>query len=154
MANDQQFKTRSRIVATRGVAEYRDTIPHLVQPSDVVLEVGCEWGTTTVELARVAGRVTGSDVSARCIERARRDHPDLDFAVLDAFDVMAVARQGVPYSVIYLDLSGISGYRGLLDLIALLNTYAAVLQPRLMVVKSGALKHFSTLCTPWSMSRD
>jgi protein-L-isoaspartate O-methyltransferase len=149
MANDHQFKTKSKIVATRGVAEYRDTIEHLIEPADVVLEVGCEWGTTTVQLARAAGRVIGTDISLRCVERARHDHPELEFAVLDAFDVMAVARQDIPYSVIYLDLSGLSGYRGLLDLIALLNTYAAVLEPRLMVVKSGALKHFASLCTPW-----
>src|ERR1700754_847058 len=98
MANDQQFKTRGSIVATRGVAEYRATIPQLVRPADTVLEVGCEWGTTTVRLAATAGRVIGSDISQRCIDRARHDHPGLEFAVLDAFDVMAVARQQIAYT--------------------------------------------------------
>ncbi|MGW5364174.1 hypothetical protein [Actinopolymorpha pittospori] len=48
-----------------------------------------------------------------------------------------------------MDLSGLSGYRGLLDLMALVNTYAAVVGPDTVVVKSGALKHFAQRCTPW-----
>lgn len=63
MANDQQFRTRTGYVATRGVKEYRETIPHVVSESDSVLELGCEWGTTTQLLARRAGLVIGADVS-------------------------------------------------------------------------------------------
>ena len=46
-------------------------------------------------------------------------------------------------------MSGISGYRSLLDLIALLNSYASVLRPEAIVVKSGALKHFASRCIPF-----
>src|SRR6516164_9086058 len=56
MANETQFKATTRIIATRGVREYRETIPAVVGPSDHVLEVGCEWGTTTAVLARYAAR--------------------------------------------------------------------------------------------------
>ena len=56
----------------------------------------------------------------------------------------------MPFSAVYIDLSGLSGYRGLLDLIALLSTYAALLEPRVIVVKSGALKHFALCCQAWS----
>lgn len=52
MANDNQFKSRARYVATRGVKEYRATISHLVRPDDIVLELGCEWGVTTALIAR------------------------------------------------------------------------------------------------------
>jgi hypothetical protein len=51
--------------------------------------------------------------------------------------------------MVYVDLSGVSGYRSLLDLIALLQMYATVLRPHTMVVKSGALKHFASHCTAW-----
>jgi hypothetical protein len=44
---------------------------------------------------------------------------------------------------VYMDLSGLSGYRGLLDLIALINNYGSLLRPDTIVVKSGALKHFA-----------
>jgi hypothetical protein len=149
MANDAQFKTRTRYIATRGVREYRDTIPAMVSAEDVVLEVGCEWGTTTSLLARCAGEVVATDISRECIERARTLHPGLDFRVLDAFDIKAVLALGRPFSKVYMDLSGLSGYRGLLDLIALLNSYAAVVSPETIVVKSGALKHFARCCTAW-----
>ena len=47
MANENQFRLRTRFVATRGVQEYRATIESLVTPDGVVLELGCGWGSTT-----------------------------------------------------------------------------------------------------------
>ena len=149
MANENQFRARTQFVATRGVREYRETIPSLICAHDVVLEVGCGWGPTTAELARHAKEVLGTDISRECILRARSLHPTLDFRVLDAFDLRAVLALARPFTAVYMDLSGLSGYRGLLDLIALLNTHAALLRPRVIVVKSGALKHFAQHCSPW-----
>jgi trans-aconitate methyltransferase len=149
MANERQFMTKTRYVATRGVREYRATIPILVNADDVVLELGCEWGTTTEVIARYAGRVIGTDISGQCVDRARKLRPELEFRTLDAYDVMTAHAMAVPFSKIYVDLSGLSGYRGLLDLIALLNTYSAVLEPGTIVVKSGALKRFAQRCTAW-----
>lgn len=51
----------------------------------------------------------------------------------------------------YLDLSGLSSYRALLDVIALLTMYATVLRPDTIVVKSGALKHFVAHCAAWPL---
>ncbi|TMC03910.1 MAG: class I SAM-dependent methyltransferase [Chloroflexi bacterium] len=136
MANDNQFKTKTAFVATRGVREYRATIPHVVRPDDSVLEVGCEWGTTTALLARHARSVLGTDVSRECLARAREIHPDVEFRPLDAFDLRAVLDLGRQFTAVYMDLSGLSGYRGLLDLVALLNAYAAVV--------------FATRCRAWS----
>ena len=149
MANDSQFKFPSRVVATRGVSEYRATIDSLVQPSDVVLELGCEWGPTTVLLAKRCSLVIGTDLSPVCIERARLSHPDLRFEVLDAFDARAALDLGVDFTKVYIDLSGISGYRSLLDAISLVTMYATVLRPDTVVIKSGALKHFASRCVPW-----
>lgn len=152
MANEHQFKLRTHFVATRGVREYRESIPSVIKPADRVLEIGCEWGTTTVQLAQHCREVIGTDVSIDCITRARSMHPELQFATLDAFDVRAALDLPQPFQKIYIDMSGISGYRSLLDLIALLTMYATVLQPEVIVVKSGALKQFATLCQPWRPS--
>ncbi len=149
MANEPAFRLRTQFIATRGVKEYRATIPAVVRADDVVLELGCEWGTTTALLAPRCREVIGADVSPACIERARQYHPDLTFAVLDAFDVRAALALGRSFDLIYLDLSGLSGYRALLDAIALLTMYATVFRPRAIVVKSGALKHFAAHCQPW-----
>ena len=149
MANDQQFKVDTRFVGTRGVAEYRATVPHLIEPDDVVLELGCEWGMTTRVLAQRARTVIGTDVSEKCIQRAREMNAGMRFEVLDAFDVRSALDLGIDFTAVYVDLSGFSGYRSLLDVIALLQMYATVLRPRLIVAKSGALKHFASHCSAW-----
>ena len=146
--NESQFKLSTRFIATRDVAEYRMTIPRVVQPSDLVLEIGCEWGTTTRILAQHA-QVIGTDLSAKCIERARQMHPQLRFEVLDAFNLPAAMALGNHFSKIYIDVSGFSGYRSLLDVISLLTMYATVLQPDTIVIKSGALKQFASHCSAW-----
>lgn len=149
MANERQLKLRTRFIGTRGVREYRDSIAALITPDDVVLEIGCEWGTTTVQLAQRCKRVVGTDVSPDVIERARERHPDLRFEVLDAWDVRAALELGEPFTKVYIDISGLSGYRALLDTISLLTMYATVLRPEAIVVKSGALKHFAEHCSAW-----
>lgn len=149
MANERQFKLKTKFIATRGVKEYRQTIRRWVTGEDVVLEIGCEWGTTTVLIAPHCKEVIGTDVSAECIARARREHPGIRFEVLDAFDVRAALALDRPITKIYIDMSGLSGYRSLLDVISLLTMYATVLRPEAIIIKSGALKRFASLCVPW-----
>ena len=149
MANEQQFRPRTVFIATRNVKEYRETIPEWVAPEDVVLEIGCEWGTTTVLLAPHCKEVIGTDISAECLETARQRHPDIRFELLDGFDVRAALDFEKQFTKVYIDMSGLSGYRSLLDVIALLTMYATVLRPKAVVVKSGALKHFAANCVPW-----
>lgn len=48
MANDSQFKLKTKYIGTRGVFEYRQSISTWIKPWDNVLEIGCEWGTTSV----------------------------------------------------------------------------------------------------------
>ena len=149
MVSERQFRTRAKFIATRNVKEYRETIAEWVDEDDVVLEIGCEWGTTTVLIAPHCREVIGTDIGAECIETARRRHPDIRFEVLDAFDVRAAQELGKPFSKIYIDMSGLSGYRSLLDVISLLTMYATVLRPEAIIVKSGALKHFASNCVAW-----
>ena len=149
MANENQFRMRTRFIATRNVKEFRETIDQWVNEDDVVLEIGCEWGTTSVLIAPRCKELVAVDISAECIERARREHPGIRFEVLDAFDVRAALRLGEQFTKIYIDMSGLSGYRSLLDVIALLTMYATVLAPEAIIVKSGALKHFASRCTAW-----
>jgi len=79
MANERQFRPTTKLIATRNVKEYRETIPAWVTADDVVLELGCEWGTTTVLVAPHCQEIIGTDISAECIEEARRRHPHLRF---------------------------------------------------------------------------
>ena len=149
MANDRQFKIKTKFIATRGVKEYRASIPEWINERDVVLEIGCEWGTTTKIIAEHCKEVIGTDISPEVIELARERNPGLTFDVLDAFDVRAALDLGRPFTKVYIDMSGLSGYRSLLDVISLLNMYATVLQPEAIVIKSGALKQFASHCVAW-----
>src|SRR5262249_52299230 len=106
MANEHQFKLRTQFIAARGVKEYRATIPFLVKPEDSVLELGCEWGSTTHLIAQQTQQVIGTDISPDCIQRARTLHPGLRFEVLDALDVRSALEFGATFSKIYMDLSG------------------------------------------------
>ena len=149
MANERQYKTQTKFIAARGVKEYRATIPFWVNERDTVLEIGCEWGTTTALIAPRCQEVVGTDISLECIERARSIRPEIRFEVLDGFDVRAALDLGRQFTKIYIDMSGISGYRSLLDTISLLTMYATVLRPEAIIVKSGALKLFAEQCVAW-----
>jgi trans-aconitate methyltransferase len=149
MSKHAPFKLQTRFVATEGVKEYRDTIPHWVKPDDVVLELGCEWGTTSALLAPRCQDLVATDISPECIERARASHPGIRFEVLDGFDVRAALDLAKPFTKVYIDMSGLSGYHSLLDAISLLMAYATVLRPEAIVVKCGSLKRFASHCIPW-----
>ena len=148
MANESQFKTSTSFVATRGVKEYRATIAHCVKPDDRVLEVGCEFGTTSICLLPKCETLVSTDISRECINRARNRYPNIHFEVLDVYDLPGALKLGI-FSVVYMDVSGLSGYRSLLDVIALLQMYATMMSPRTIVVKSGALKHFLSRGVVW-----
>ncbi len=149
MTREGSHKLITKFVGTRGVQEYRESIDEWIDASDDVLELGCEWGTTTTVIAERARSVIGTDISAKCINRAREIYPEIRFEVLDAYDVLGAQRLGANCNKIYMDLSGFSGYRSLLDVIALLNTYASVLEPSAIVIKSGALKQFASHSVSW-----
>ena len=152
MANDRQFQAHTRLIATWGVKPYRETIDTIVQPGDSVLEIGCEWGTTSVLIHERAARLLSTDVSSRCIERALELHPDVEFQTLDAFDLRAVQQLG-HFDKIYIDVSGLSGYRSTLDLLALVNTYSALIEPQAIVVKSGSLVNLARRLSAWVYPR-
>ena len=149
MPGECTFKLATRFIATSGVKQYRATIPHWVRPDDVVLEIGCEWGTTSALLAPACKELLATDVSPECIERARQMRPGIHFEVLDGFDVRAALDLGKPFTKVYIDMSGLSGYRALLDVVSLLMMYATVLRPEAIVIKSSALRRFASLCIPW-----
>ena len=135
----------SPVIITEDVAEYRATVPLHVGPSDVVLEVGCAWGTTTAILARHCRRVVGVD-RGDSLPTARARHPDLHFEQVDGGDIAALRALDLPFNKIYLD---ISGSRELPVVIELLQRYDIVFRPELTVVKSNKLKRLFARSSLW-----
>ena|SRR3989344_4973471 len=149
MANEKQFKLKTLYIATRGVEEYRQSIQTWVKSTDCVLEIGCEWGTTSTLIHNVCKNLIATDISLDCIERARQQYPEIRFETLDAFNIKEAMKFGDHFSKIYIDMSGLSSYRALLDVIALLNQYAAIFEPEAIIIKSGSLKQFAKNCIAW-----
>ena len=149
MANEKQFKLKTLYIATRGVEEYRQSIQTWVKSTDTVLEIGCEWGTTSTLIHNVCKNLIATDISLDCIERARQQYPEIRFETLDAFNIKEAMKFGDHFSKIYIDMSGLSSYRALLDVIALLNQYAAIFEPEAIIIKSGSLKQFAKNCIAW-----
>jgi hypothetical protein len=138
----------ARIIVTRGVREYRRTIPHCVDGSDTVLEIGCAWGTTSALLDKRAGRLVAID-KGKSLPAARRRYPEIRFEQIDAFDVSRVLRLGLRFNKIYID---ISGCRGLADVVTMVRAYESTFEPELIVVKSTALKGLLARATAWSLA--
>jgi hypothetical protein len=149
MANENQYKLRTKFVATRGVGEYRQTIQTWVTAQDVVLEIGCEWGTTSVLIHERCKNLIATDISLDCIEVGRIKYPQIRFETLDAFNIKDAMKLGDKFTKIYIDMSGLSSYRALLDVIALVNMYSAVFEPEAIIIKSGSLKNFALNCVAW-----
>lgn len=149
MANEKQYKLNTLYVATRGVEEYRASIAKYIQPADKVLEIGCEWGTTSTLLYEHCQNLVATDVSAECLVRARQMYPEVRFETLDVFNLKRAMELGIDFNKMYIDVSGLSGYRSLLDVIALLEMYASVFPLEVIVIKSGSLKNFAKRCVAW-----
>jgi len=149
MANENQFKLSTKFIATRGVEEYRQTIPIWVRPEDRVLEIGCEWGTTSILIWQKCINLIATDISLDCIKVARTKYPQVKFETLDAFNIRQAMKLGENFTKIYIDMSGLSSYRALLDVISLLNMYASVFEPEAIIIKSGSLKQFARNCLAW-----
>lgn len=149
MANEQQYKLKTLYIATRGVKEYRASISQYVKPNDQILEIGCEWGTTSTLIYKKCKTLIATDISPKCIERARLMHPEIRFEVLDVYDTKRALEFNINFNKMYIDVSGLSGYRSLLDVISLLDMYARVFRMDLIVVKSGALKNLAKRNIYW-----
>lgn len=150
MANEQQYKLKTLLVGTRGVQEYRASIQKYIKPSDKVLEIGCEWGTTSELIYKSCNNLIATDISRDCIQRAEQMRPQIHFETLDVYNVKKALEFKVDFNKMYIDVSGLSGYRSLLDVIALLDLYASVFPLEVIVIKSGALKNFAKRCIAWS----
>lgn len=136
----------SRIIITKGVKQYRHTIPYCVNKKDTVLEVGCAWGTTSHLLYQHAGYVVAIDKGAS-LPTAKETYPYIHFEQIDGFDISRIKELNFTFSKAYID---ISGCREITDIIKIIRIYTAVFSPEIIVVKSSNLKYFVEKCEIWT----
>lgn len=136
-----------RIIVTKGVKEYRATIPLFVNTKDTVLEIGFAWGTTTNLLYKVCKKVIGIDKSTSYFT-AVKNYPWIEFHQIDAFNISEVQKFGYKLDKIYID---ISGSRSIYEVIKIVQMYKCVFKPELIVVKSSKLEKFVSECRVFSL---
>lgn len=127
-----------RLIATRGVKEYRSTIPFFINKNDIVLEIGFAWGTTTNLLYQACKHVVGVD-KGKSYNTAVRNYPLIEFHQIDGFNISQVLSLGYKFNKIYID---ISGCRSMFDILKMVSMYKGAFKPELIVVKSSRLKKF------------
>ncbi len=54
------------------------------KPGERILDVGCGTGPLTQSIASLGSKIVGVDASASMIALARKNYPDIEFAVMDA----------------------------------------------------------------------
>lgn len=135
----------SRVIITKGVKQYRQTIPSFINKEDTVLEVGCAWGTTSNILYQYAGHVVAIDKGAS-LPTAKRTYPHIHFEPIDGFDIARIKGLNLAFTKIYID---ISGCREITDIVKIVQIYDAVFSPEIIIVKSSHLKYFAEKCEVW-----
>jgi len=94
----------------------------VVRPGDRVLDAACGTGDLAIAAARVGGRVTGLDFSARMLERARRKAPELEWV---EGDVLALPFEDGSFDAVTIGF----GIRNVSDLEVGFRELARVLRP-------------------------
>lgn len=136
---------------------YRAATAAILQPTDVVLEIGCQLGETTAMLASKASEVIGIDMDRNLDQKsnwggAYRSHATAADAglpsnthlhIADPRDLLSIQElcDGRGVSVLLLDANDAVGNDLPLDLLALCRQLSRALSPSLhtLVVKSRAL---------------
>lgn len=134
------------ILLTKGVQEYRATIPKYIYKWDTVLEIGFAWGTTTNLLNEYAKKVVGID-KGESFWTAVKNYPKLELYKIDGFNIASVLKLGYKFNKIYID---ISGCRSIFQVQKMVLMYKCGFNPELIVVKSSQLKRFVAQCKVWT----
>jgi hypothetical protein len=139
------------IIAGVKVGEYRKTIPFTVRKEDAILEVGCHFGRTTKILHDAGKYCIGVDIGPKIIKNAKKQYPEIPFAVGDAWKTMQLLKfkttlmqdnndNEMGYDLVYADIGGLSGADGHLESLSLLDSLGYALEPRCIVIKSTCMR--------------
>ena len=66
-----------------GTEKFINELPN----SATILDVGCGAGVKSKYLSEKGYKVTGIDFSEKMIEIAKREHPEIDFEIIDIYEI-------------------------------------------------------------------
>jgi len=146
-------------IGAHGVAEYRAAAVAALLPTDSVLEIGCHTGATTRLLHKHlrsmggSGVVVGVDIGKSIIQLARKFGPaDIRYEVVDGWNTTGLQKLSSSFTVVMVDVGGVSSHHGLLEAISLLRQLRCAFAPhvRLIVAKSKCVRDFGIYAHPAS----
>ena len=143
------FHDKQPIVVAENIDDYRAAIDEYVRDTDVVLEIGCHQGSSTVLMDNAGRRAVGVDKGQHVLSEGKRLHPHLALHDIDASDVGALTRLNAeegPFDIIFIDIGG-GSLASVGNVWALVETYGKVLVPRIFVVKSFKLAELLHRCS-------
>mmetsp|Transcript_31732 Transcript_31732/g.62349 ORF Transcript_31732/g.62349 Transcript_31732/m.62349 type:complete len:245 (+) Transcript_31732:57-791(+) len=149
--NLHQLSNAPQVVVCEEVGEYRSAAVGLVNAKDNVLEVGCHVGGTSKVIAGLCRKFVGIDRQPDLVAQARKNLPDHQFEIIDAFDaqkILALAQTMKParFTKVFVD---ISGSRELSTVVRLMGVYENALRPDVLIVKSQPLKRLLLRARLW-----
>ncbi len=142
---EKNLHHQTKIIITKGVKEYRETIQKYITNQDTVLEIGFAWGTTTKLLEQQCKHVVGID-KGESYYTAVQSYPELELYKIDGFNIRKVLDLGYNFNKIYIDISGCREINTVIDIV---NMYKGTFHPELIIVKSSRLKRFVAQCELW-----
>jgi hypothetical protein len=145
------FTDKQPIVVAENIDDYRAAISIHVRDTDVVLEIGCHQGSSTVLMDNAGRRAVGVDKGEHVLREGKRLHPQLALHDIDASDIAALTRLNKkegPFDVIFIDIGG-GSLKSVASFWALIETYSKVLRPspRVFIVKSFKLAELLHRCS-------
>ena len=161
-ARRSRFRSERNIACycTTTVPEYKAAAAAMVQPGDLVLEIGCQLNATTKMLSLAAASVVGIDIARKPPSKGKQSSsdssgrvhesgeaagmPNVTFHVLDVWDLTAlhaaIADAGGQIDVVVLDPTTALGHDLLYEILALIRVLEKLAMPsRGVLVKSKAL---------------
>jgi len=151
--NMHKLNTSPQVVVCEEVGEYRSAAVGLVNAKDNILEVGCHVGGTSRSIVCARPKTyIGIDRQPDLVAQARKNLPDADFEIMDAFDaakLLALAQTLKPprFTKIFVD---ISGSREISTVVRLMSVYENALRPDVLIVKSQPLKRLLLRARLWT----
>ena len=145
-----QGAAKQPIVVAENIDDYRAAIAEHVRPTDIVLEIGCHQGASTVLLDNAGARCVGVDKGQHVLSEGRRLHPHIAFHDIDAADVSALTKLNAaegPFDVVFIDIGG-GSLKSVSSVWSLIEAYGAssMKSARVFVVKSFKLAELMQRC--------
>lgn len=143
----RQQKRKTKIYLTSHVGVYRAFAAKLLNPDDIVVELGASTGSATVILARYAQSVVAVEKTQEMYRMAASRlarYPNVILLCVDAWETGYILEQTGVVDVVFIDIGGSAGPW---QTMGLAKKYQRLFAPRTLVIRNTELNDFVAALT-------